>query len=83
MDDEAREVSELTKDELAARFDAGKPAKVRKSEDFVQRMKRVVDESTKEGPEPVILWPSGQPTDRIILRRTEFAPIRAKTAQTT
>jgi hypothetical protein len=47
MDDETREALEMTKDEREARWNAGKPAKVRKSEDFVQRMKRVVDESTE------------------------------------
>jgi hypothetical protein len=43
MDDETREAMDMSPEELAARWAKGERAAVRKTEDFIQRMKRVSD----------------------------------------
>jgi hypothetical protein len=70
MDDETREALEMTREERDARWNAGKPAKVRKSEDFVQRMKRVVDESTRDRETPAFeVYSTVESRSRHVTRR--------------
>jgi broad specificity phosphatase PhoE len=57
MDEEAEKVSEMTDAELEARHAAGRPAQVRKREDFSQRMHRVMEETIarSENDEPAFV----------------------------
>jgi hypothetical protein len=47
MDDELRDAMEMSKEDLLARRDAGEPAEVCKSEDYSERMRRVMTESVE------------------------------------
>jgi len=79
MDKELEQAQNLTKDDLVAKLEHGRAAKLA-PRDPNQRAKAVVEDATKEKTHlrGVVLWPGGEPQDHIVLTREQPAPIRIK-----
>ncbi len=78
MDKELEEAESLTKDDLLAKLEHGRPAKLARPRNSNQRAKAVVDAVTERSEQPrgIAMWPEGEPQERIVLTRVELPPIR-------
>jgi hypothetical protein len=77
MDKELEQAQDLTRDDLVAKLEHGRPAQLSRPN---QRAKAVVEAATKGKPHVrgMVLWPGGEPQDRIVLTREQPEPIRIK-----
>jgi len=80
MDKELEQAQGLTKDDLLAKLEHGRPAKLARPRDPNQRGKAVVDAATREKPRPrgMVLWNGEEPQDTIVLTRVELEPIHIR-----
>jgi len=79
MDKEREEAENLTKEDLLAKLDRGRPAKLAGPRDPNQRAKAVMDAVVQrsERPRGIALWPEDEPQEVIVLTRRNLSPVPA------
>lgn len=79
MDKELEEADNLTKEDLLAKLDHGRPASLARPRDSNQRGKAVKDAVTQRSDRPrgIALWPEDEPQEKIVLTRRNLSPVPA------
>jgi hypothetical protein len=79
MDKELEEAQDLTRDDLVAKLDHGRPAELARPLDPNQGAEAVVDTVAARGERQrgIALWPEEKPQEVIVLTRDHLAPVAA------